>query len=150
MSYKNRRQSNNYSVSKFTEKRTPKFIMNDDEFPELIISQTTQPDTKEVFDFKSVLLTEQPVINDIGRKLKKGWSELSLENGNIIRKYNGDEYIESFNLSAFNTINNMAHVWNIYKNDYDELFGEGAYEEVYKVEEYMEWIEEEDCSSDEE
>jgi len=124
--------------------------MNDDEFPELTFNQTIQPDTKGVFDFKSVLLTEQPVINDIGRKLKKGWSELSLENGNIIRKYNGDEYIESFNLSAFNTINNMAHVWNIYKNDYDELFGEGAYEKVYKVEEYMEWIEEEDCSSDEE
>ena len=134
MSYKNRRQSNKYSVSKFTEKRVPKFIMNDDDFPELTINQTIQPETKGVFDFKSVLITEQPVTNDIGRKLKKGWAELSFENGNIISEYNGDEYIESFNLSAFNTINNMAHVWNIYKNDYDELFGEGAYEEVYKVE----------------
>lgn len=41
-------------------------------------------------------------------------------------------------------VNQMIHTWEIYKYNYEETFGEGAYEEVYQSKNIYEFEEEED------
>jgi len=148
----------------------PKFIIKDEEFPALGNSSFISDSNNNIENFRSVLLTQQ-IRNDETekRKIKYGWIDLSFENdhmGKIIKSYNKNYILDKtenedeedkniyetdpykFNLLVSNAIDCMICRWENYINKYNELFGEGAYEEFYKI--GSEYMQIDDYSSDDE
>jgi len=168
MTYYNKFRQNNNLTSK---KNTPqKFVIREEEFPALGNTSFESLSKKNIENFRSILLTQQ-IGNDETekRKIKYGWVDLSFENNNsgkIIKAYNKnynpmfenenenenendlDPYILSLNVT--NAINTMTYRWENYVIEYNDLFGEDAYEEFYKFgSEYMK-LDNDDYSSDDE
>jgi len=154
----------NYNKFRTTNKLTsktispPKFVIREEEFPALGNGSFGSISNNNSENFKSILLTQQ-IGNDEPekRKIKYGWVELSFEDdksGKIIKTYNknynsgfeceteNNDEIEAdpykFNLSVINAIDAMIYRWENHVAQYNELLGEDAYEEFYKIgSEYM-------------
>ena len=95
-------------------------------------------------NFKDIVNTNRPndiIINDTDKdNVIHGWVEIYKSNtSNEIIRNNGyskiqTEYIEeNINTSMNNIIDLMKQRWEIYKEDYDELNGEGSYDNIYTL-----------------
>lgn len=65
--------------------------------------------------------------------LPSGWVKLTFENNNINYAFIGDcqNFEESIETQANRVVNNLIQSWETYKVNYDNLHGEGAYDEIY-------------------
>lgn len=121
-------------------KMEPITIDFSNEFPELV-SQPSKTNFKDAVKNQII-----PEIVDETKIIKPGWVKLSmLKSKNIILKEQGpltktqialkrqEELDNDINYCINQEIEKMKHRWNKYKEEYDELNGEGAYDEKYKL-----------------
>ena len=153
--YRDRERSNQYFKENKKqikhEPELPKFDLVQESFPEIIqiinkIDTTESIDTniKQEISFKNILATIIPEEPKIINHVKPGWVEVSKVNGKIVLKYgpktlyqNRHQYLENLKEQPKyimnNAIKHMKYNWKRYAESYDELHGEGAYEEAHSL-----------------
>ena len=156
----NRNHYNNNNKSRTTSLPVivkPEFNMETNLFPELNNNNNNNNNNKDKnestihdcdFEFKNTLLKkiDVPVNTEIKQTfVKKGWVEIKGNNGNGNIEYTygsknqyldyeeelRDLYDSNINFFMSREIDKMKQRWDKYKNDYNEIYGEGAYEDLY-------------------
>ena len=145
--YESRYDSRNH----FTSNKTPTFELNVDSFPE--ITSRSQDTTKECgknsINFKAAISTVN--LENNSREIEPGWLHIYINNETkqLEKKYgktrygktrygktkqhNEDDYDINYQMS--NIIDNLTYNWSRYKEQYDDINGEGAYDRrfYYKI-----------------
>jgi hypothetical protein len=145
---RNQKEKYNRNDSSFRNRSDPppkkQFSITENDFPDLapspalekILDQTQ----KSTMDFRGITLLEKPVIKQKVDEVDPGWVRLSFENGknygNINWEYGADtgydQYQEEqFALEANRVMNELVRRHENYKINYNNLFGEEAYEKLY-------------------
>jgi len=134
---------NNFTNKLKTDNIKPEFKVQGNDFPELIPIQISSNNNITIdMDFKAVTLLEKEVIKPDRDEVKPGWVRLYYKNNESIIENIGWEYgqgsirfhqthEEPFNEHALRIINQMLQNWENYKIEYNNLYGEDAYEKLY-------------------
>jgi hypothetical protein len=120
----------------------PDFKITENEFPDLVKTLEKTLDKSPTFEmnYKAVALVEKPTTKIIEDLVKPGWVKLSFENeknyGKIKWDYgdlvNWEQYEEEqFVIEANRVMNQIVRRHENYKINYNNLFGEDAYEKLY-------------------
>jgi hypothetical protein len=141
---KNRNYSNDFRG--FAEKKKVEVNLTEADFPELIAKENAvAADCK--LNFKEAYLKE--VIND-GQEddpLLPGWTRYRVKDGVLIvdgESTEEEEYTaEEYHYDATQIFDCLIKRWDNYKEEYDDLHGDGAYDRVYKMPQYESFEEEE-------
>jgi len=122
------------------------FSLENDLFPSLQTNINNENiNITSSFDFKTALETEVITEKDKKKEVKPGCVEISKGmNGKIeynygkhtstIKSIDEEEtnyYNNNINQIMVKAIDNMKDNWSKYKKNYDEIYGEGAYNEMY-------------------
>jgi hypothetical protein len=145
-SYKRPIKQNNVKKL-YSPKKT--FLLDNNFFPNLQTNSNQEEYTeteelnKSSIDFKKALSNDITVENT--KKVKSGCVEISKgKNGKIQYNYgentspikttcedDEDYYNKNINKIMIHTIDKMRQNWDSYKKNYDDLYGEGSYDEIY-------------------
>ena len=141
------RNQRDRSESRFRNKAEPPpkpdFKITENEFPDLAPTLEKTPEQSQkvaAMDFKAITLLEKPVIKTNEDVVEPGWVRLSFENGknygNLKWEYgdqkNWEKYEEEeFALEANRVMNEIIRRHENYRINYNNLFGEDAYEKLY-------------------
>jgi len=145
---RNQQERYNSSKSYFRNKSDPPpkpdFKITENDFPDLAPTLEKTPEqTQKVaaMDFKAITLFEKPIIKTTEELVKPGWVRLSFENGKNYGKLKweyGDQEInweqyeeEQYALEANRVMNEIIQRHENYRINYNNLFGEDAYEKLY-------------------
>lgn len=145
---RNQREGYNRSESRFRNKSEPPpkpdFKITENEFPDLAPTLEKTPEQSQkvaAMDFKAITLLEKPVIKTNEDVVNPGWVRLSFENGKNyggIKWEYGDQEInweqyeeEQYALEANKVMNEIIQRHENYRINYNNLFGEDAYEKLY-------------------
>lgn len=120
----------------------PVFKITENDFPDLVqtLEKTLDKNPTLEMDFKAVALVQKSMTKIIEDKLDPGWVKLSFENGKNYGKIKweyGDlvkwqQYKEEqFAIEASRVMNEIVIRHENYKINYNNLFGEDAYEMLY-------------------
>jgi len=133
----NRFKYNKYS----TNNKKKEFSLNMNEYPDLNTSikaseNYTNSNDNESINFAGAILKEIPVADNI-ETLKPGWISIQFKNNQFIYKYGPSLKKETTDLDYPNIImNNIINKINDnrerYKNEYNAINGDYAYEELYE------------------
>ena len=148
--YESRNQNERYnrSESRFRQKSDPPpkpdFKITENEFPDLMPTLEKTPEQSQkvaTMDFKAITLLEKPVIKTTDNVVKPGWVRISFENGKNYGKLkweygdqatNWEQYEEEqYALEANRVMNEIIQRHENYRINYNNLFGEDAYEKLY-------------------
>jgi len=151
--YKNNNYINNFSKKNINtnDDIIPKtiFSLENEMFPDLqkndFKKQDLEPIEAKNVDFKTALATE--IVVKEKSYIKSGWVEISQglngkiqynygENTNQIKSIfeeDNEYYNKNINKIMSNAIDNMKQNWDNYRKKYDELYGEGTYDEIYHL-----------------
>jgi len=132
----------NFANKPKLEKIKPDFNIRANDFPELIPVSAISNNNVLDMDYKAVTLLEKEVIKPERDEVKSGWVRLHYKNNipmleNISWEYGEGSHKfhenaeESFNDHALRIIDTMIQNWENYKIDYNNLYGEEAYEKLY-------------------
>ena len=134
----NRFKYNKYSINKKKE-----FSLNMNEYPDLISSIKSSDNhsnsidiDNESINFAGAILKEIPIIDNI-ETLKPGWISIQFKNNEFIYKY-GTPFkkeqndLDNPNIIMNNIINKINDNRERYKNEYNSINGDYAYEELYE------------------
>jgi len=145
---RNQQERYNSSKSYFRNKSDPPpkpdFKITENDFPDLAPTLEKTPEqTQKVaaMDFKAITLFEKPVIKINEDVVKPGWVRISFENGKnygkLMWEY-GDQEInweqyeeEQYALEANRVMTEIIQRHENYRINYNNLFGEDAYEKLY-------------------
>jgi len=157
--YRNRdnnyRNNNNFIRSKPRDPSPPPPIVdielnNTELFPDLTINNNnnTTNTLKSATNFKQILTNVVEVQKPKKNPITPGWVSITMINGNIVYE-NGPltpflikqqkqeelqiERENDLNYSMNMAINSMRKNWDRYENEYNEIHGEGAYEERFRL-----------------
>jgi len=136
--------SKSYFRNKLDPPPKPDFKITENDFPDLAPTLEKTPEqTQKVaaMDFKAITLFEKPVIKTNEDVVEPGWVRLSFENGKnygkLMWEY-GDQEInweqyeeEQYALEANRVMNEIIQRHENYRINYNNLFGEDAYEKIY-------------------
>lgn len=144
---RNQREGYNRYESRFRNKSEPPpkpvFKITEKEFPDLAPTLEKTPEQNQkvsAMDFKAVTLLEKHVIKTNEDVVEPGWLRLSFENGKNYGKLkweygdqtNWEQYEEEqFALEANRVMNEIIRRHENYRINYNNLFGEDAYEKLY-------------------
>lgn len=120
----------------------PVFKITENDFPDLVqtLEKTLDKNTTFEMDFKAVALLQKSTTKIIEDVVEPGWVKLSFENGKNYGKLKweyGDlvewqQYEEEqFAIEANRVMNEIVRRHENYKINYNNLFGEDAYEKLY-------------------
>ena len=120
----------------------PVFKITENDFPELVqtLEKTLDKNTTFEMDFKAVALLQKSTTKIVEDVVEPGWVKLSFENGKNYGKLKweyGDlvewqQYEEEqFAIEANRVMNEIVRRHENYKINYNNLFGEDAYEKLY-------------------
>lgn len=146
-----RGQNRSYNSNNFrglNEKKTVEVKLTEADFPELFTKDNVAITDDCKLNFKEAYLKD--VIDEIteDEPLPQGWTRYRVKNGDLIvdgesieeeEEYTAEEY----HYDATQIFRTLINRWNDYRDTYDELHGDGAYDRVYKMQQY-ESFEEED------
>lgn len=152
--YHPRTNSNNFKISSIKKPKT--FVLDESSFPSIGNIITKQPDlvldvnmdylNKTKID--TLVNVESSLEND---EIPEGIVLLKYENGKIIWKNRSKtecEIVENDYERNNKIINKLVENYENYKQNFDELWGEGEYDKIYKSEnhdyEYFDRLDEED------
>jgi len=141
------RPYNNNNFRGFTEKKKVEVKLTEDDFPELVAKETAIFTGDFKLNFKEASLKE--VINEVAEDepLPQGWTRYRVKDGVLIvdgESTEEEEYTdEEYHYDATQIFNCLINSWNDYKEDYDDLHGDGAYDRLYKMPQYESFAEEE-------
>jgi hypothetical protein len=142
----NRPYNNNFRG--FNEKKKVEVKLTEADFPELVISDNATATGDCKLNFKEASLKE--VINEVveDEPLPPGWTRYRVKDGVLIvdgESIEEEDYTaEEYHYDATQIFNCLINSWNDYKEDYDELNGDGAYNRVYSMPQYESFEEEYD------
>ena len=142
----NRPYNNNFRG--FNEKKKVEVKLTEADFPELVISDNATATGDCKLNFKEASLKE--VINEVveDEPLPPGWTRYRVKDGVLIvdgESIEEEDYTaEEYHYDATQIFNCLINRWNDYKEDYDELNGDGAYNRVYSMPQYESFEEEYD------
>lgn len=115
-----------------------KFIMNEVNFPSI---GTAYEKKACNLDFKTSTNKVISIAEKKQETVPAGWIALSMDKNNKITREESPNtrkvYEESFHEQAQKVIHELALKWQKYKDDYNEMYGEGAYEEKYGCSDYL-------------
>jgi hypothetical protein len=165
------RRDDNRSKQSFRQReiapvKIPEVVLTPDLFPELISNNTTNTQLSDSTNFKDVLNTKVEIeIITNKNTVEPGFVEITVVNRKIItkcgpltpsdKKFNEEaERENNVDYCMNNVIGVLDKLWKKYKEDYNSINGEGAYDELYYLPpvygpEYDNEIEEEDITYDE-
>jgi hypothetical protein len=127
-------------------KKSKTFQILEEDFP--LLSSDVSFIKEKTMNYACALTIETPSIQSEKNKFSDGWVRLSFENensGKINYEYIGECLNDdSINIQALKVIDNLIHNWQNYKNHYNNLHGEQAYEEFYG--DYLDYYENSDSS----
>ena len=156
--------SSRFKSSNSNKKQTVKtFIMDDQDFPDLIKNSNTPLDSSSN-NYKDIITSSHNNIDNSEKNtVPPGHIEISNINNKIcfkqgpltpyqIKVNNLNHYNDFLsgepNYIMNNAINYMKKNWENYRIDYDSVYGEGAYEEKFIYKNDYELYEDNDISSD--
>ena len=145
-----RRSHNSFKNSSYSKKEESKpiFDFTNENFPELISEKIdTIQQSKTLINFKDVLNTQiKQEIIDEKDIINPGWVQITKSkiNNKIILKHGipteygvqlkkQEELENDLNYNMNRGIEKMKYRWEKYKSDYDNMNGEGAYDEKYTL-----------------
>jgi hypothetical protein len=118
--------------------------LTDADFPELCIQPIKQVEqnTNENYSFKTAINVSNNDVNitiNSENNIEPGWVQIQTVNKQIVFKYghttinnNDDEHTQKYvEHNMNNAIATMSTNWDKYRTNYDELNGEGSYDDVY-------------------
>lgn len=119
-----------------------------EDFPELVgVNENTTKISEDCkLNFKEASTKEINEDFTEGETIPYGWVTYMKKNGEI-KFYSNlpeEEQEESFHDEATNVFDSMIENWNNYKDSYDELHGDGAYDRLYNMPNYESIIHEDD------
>lgn len=133
--------SNRFKYNKYsTNNKKKEFSLNMNEYPDLNTSikssdNHTNSNDNESINFAGAILKEIPVIDDI-ETLKPGWISIQFKNNKFIYKYGPslkkEQTVDNPNIIMNNIINKINDNRERYKNEYNAINGDYAYEELYE------------------
>ena len=150
----NYRNNNNFIRSKPRYPSPPPPIVdiqinNTELFPDLISkNNNTTNSVKTSTNFKQILTNVVEVQKPKKNPIPPGWVSITMSNNNIVYeneqltpfliKHQKQEQIQiekenDINYSMNIAINSMRKIWDRYENEYNEIHGEGAYEEKFRL-----------------
>jgi hypothetical protein len=138
-------RSNNFRG--FNEKKKVEVNLNEEDFPELFAKDNSATTDNCELNYKEAYLKE--VIDEVpeDEPLPQGWTRYRVKNGDLIvdgESIEEEEYTaEEYHYDATQIFRTLIKRWNDYKEEYDELHGDGAYDRVYKMPQYESFEEEE-------
>ena len=144
---RNTRRDDNRSSSNFKPKesvKVPEIILTPELFPELIPNSNNSSDNvSNATNFKDILNTKiEPEIDPNRNLVTPGFVEITVVNNKFIMKHGPPTRSEikmnarlerenNINFCMNNVIVALATQWTKYKEDYDNLNGDGSYDELY-------------------
>lgn len=150
----NYRKNNDFTKFKPREPSPPPPILdieinNIELFPDLISkNNNTTNSVKTSTNFKQILTNVVEVQKPKKNPIPPGWVSITMSNNNIVYengqltpfliKHQKQEQIQiekenDINYSMNIAINSMRKIWDRYENEYNEIHGEGAYEEKFRL-----------------
>jgi len=141
--FQNRVSQNVSDFRGFKEKKTIQAEFKDSDFPEL--SQSTRCDASSSnLNFMGAAMTENADSSKDNDAPPFGWVRYRRENGVVVADGNIPDYqdgsvlsSEEYNYRAINVFDKMIKTWANYKINYDDLHGEGAYENIHEMQHYL-------------
>jgi len=134
-----RNRSNN-NFRGFNEKKKVEVKLTEADFPDLVIPDNAAVTGECKLNFKEAYLKE--VINEVveDEPVPPGWTRYRVKDGVLIvdgeaieeQEYTAEEY----HYDATQIFKCLINRWSDYKEDYDELNGDGAYERLYSMPNY--------------
>jgi hypothetical protein len=130
------------------EKKIEANIPKDSDFPELIMNKTyLKKDENQVdkLDYKIASLKEV-VKEDEVYKLPEGWVSFQYSENKEIQIephdsfYELDETREEFHMSASHVFDRLIQKWELYKNNYNNMYGNDEYERLYDMPNYEYYV----------
>lgn len=122
------------------------FIDNTELFPELNVSTNTKVSDDETFkyNFKNILTNVVQDDAETKKVISPGWTEITynkqkihFEHGEqtslMIKIHNAEKYKTNINYMMNETILQMKQKWDEYEDNYDDLYGEGAYDQTFRL-----------------
>ena len=144
---KDRLPNRNNNFRGFTEKKKVEIKLTEADFPELIVRDNDVVTEDCKLTFKEAYLKEVEEIVPQDEPLLPGWTRYRVKDGVLIvdgESVEEEEYTaEEYHYDATQIFNCLINRWNDYKENYDELHGDGAYDRVYKMSQYESFEEEE-------
>lgn len=120
----------------------PVFKITENDFPDLVqtLEKTLDKNTTFEMDFKAVALLQKSTTKIIEDVVEPGWVKLSFENeknygklkweyGDLVEWQQYEE--EQFAIEANRVMNEIVRRHENYKINYNNLYGEDAYEKLY-------------------
>lgn len=149
-----KKESNNYFRKMVQTSQPDAFTITDELFPSLTPISTLSKDNST--DFKNALKHQNTTIVTEDITLKPGWIQISRENNQIIinQEKLGPYEIKMQNIQMLHedpnyimnkAIDSMEKNWLKYKINYDNIYGEGAYDDLH----YLSPVYDSDYDSDE-
>jgi hypothetical protein len=143
-------------------KKKPSFTMTDEEFPDLIVTTTTEQiqekekdqerKVKETKNYMEAALKERPIESMKNNTLPEGWigyyyndekKVVKVDNSQKYQPYEEDDEENNSKAEQITCYNALLRNLLQYQIYYDGLNGEGEYERVYSMKEDKYTIEEE-------
>lgn len=118
----------------FKEKKKVEIELKAEDFPELVAVENAG---ECKLNFKEASTKETNDDIEGGEILPYGWVSFMKKDGDVVMYANlPREYEESFHDEAVDVFDEMINRWEDYRDDYDDLHGDGAYDRVYKMPNY--------------
>ena len=143
------KKSSYKSSSYFTSNKTPTFEFNANSFPEItpLSEDKTSQDVNDSINFKAAISTVNFENNSM--EIEPGWLHIYINNETkqLEKKYGKNKYGKNkyekrnsednydINYQMSNIIDNLTYNWSRYREQYDDINGEGAYDRrfYYKI-----------------
>jgi len=135
--------SNRFKYNKYsTNNKKKEYSLNMNEYPDLNTSVNASEsylnkNDNDTINFAGAILKEIPVVDNI-ETLKPGWISIQFKNNNFIYKYGPSlkkeptTDLDNPNIIMNNIINKINDNRERYKNEYNAINGDHAYEELYE------------------
>jgi hypothetical protein len=136
------RDEPNYFVQRPKSKPTT-FAIKEADFPEFLVNKNCEPQSSATINYIKALSTANEIIKE-ENILQPGWIEYKMnkETKNVetiygtktasqLRRERKDQLDNDTHYLMQKSILQMTKNWNQYKAEYDSIYGEGSYDELY-------------------
>jgi len=115
-------------------KKNQEFEILEKDFPSLVSDVSNKEEN--ILDYKAAVIYENSSVQTEKNELSKGWVRIYFEDGEsgkITQEYNENslEDEESFHFQTLCALDKLHDSWESYRNNYNILYGENAYEKIY-------------------